>query len=243
MFVIISVLGCGKSNEYSPESSAAMFVNAAPGATTIFNVLVDNVNQTTNSILFKANSAYLNILPGPRSVVVQSNNVAFPVNFSNLSNENFTNNTASTFFIYDTLLIQNGTLRTLRLIDNLSNAKDGFIKIRFIPLAPNANVSDVTFLRTSVTPNDSITIPNIAYVGNNPSVSGLETLSKYTEIPGGIYTIKTKNAGTQVVTATATSANLPIVLFGGVYKGTFTYYSNGTAKGFPLAINGFRQYP
>ena len=146
--------GCGKVKNYSEgDFSAALFINASPSSSAVFNVVVDGVNQAT-TVAYRVGTSYLNLRPGVRNVQLQSNNPALGVNYASFPTENFDANTASTIIAYDTLTSASGTLRTIRLKDDLSVPADGFIKVRFIPLAVKAPPVDVTFLRTTVTPRD-----------------------------------------------------------------------------------------
>ncbi len=231
--------GCGKTIDYAqPEYSAAAFVNASPSSP-IFNVLVDGVSQTATSLVYRANTAYLNLNPGARSIALRSNNPALPVDYVALGAESFETNKAATFIAYDTLQAPTSKLKVVRLSDDLTTIVDGVLKVRFINVAVNSVPMDVTLLRTTVTPNDSVTITNQAFIGSSPSTALVSALSQYRQIPGGNYTIKLKAAGTQTVLASASIATT----VGGIYKGNFTLYATGTAQGQPLAIGALRQLP
>ncbi len=231
--------GCGKTIDYAqPEYSAAAFVNASP-STPIFNVIVDGVSQTATSLVYRSNSAYLNLTPGTRSIVLRSNNPALPVDYVALGAENFETNKAATIIAYDTLQTPTSKLKFVRLTDDLTTIVDGVLRVRFINVAVNSVPMDVTLLRTTVTPNDSVTITNQPYIGSSPAAATVSAISQYRQIPGGNYTIKLKAAGTQTV---LTSANIATTV-GGIYKGNFTLYATGTAVGLPLSIGAFRQLP
>jgi len=238
ILIAAAVAGCGKTITYSNDYSAATVINASPSSP-IFNVIVDNINQTGASLVYKGSSGYLNLRPGARNIIFQSNNPVLPVNYVSLPAENFVTNTASTFVVYDTLLTPTGTLRSIRLSDTLNVPPSGYISIRYIPVAPKAVASDITFLRTTVTPNDSVTITNQNYIGPAPTATTIAALSRFIQIPAGNYTIKQKAAGTQTVLA---SAPLTTTV-GGIYKGIFTIYSTGTAQGQPLVLGTIRHYP
>ena len=236
---------CGKDNVYSNDFSTATFVNASPGPPTLsLNVLIDTIGQGPG-IPFRFSTQQLSVAPGTRAILLRSPN-AIPAgtftNFVTLPAEVFVTNKSYTYFVYDVPPSPGvGPLKTLRLEDDFKTVADGSIKIRFVPVATGAVPSDVTFLRNAPTgPSDSITISNLSYVGANPTAATLEALAKYVVISGpGTITIKMKNAGTQVVTATTTFS----ALFAGVNKGIFTAYSVGGTTGFPLGISVFRQFP
>jgi hypothetical protein len=232
------LFGCGKVKTYSTDYSAAAFINAAPGNTT-FNVLVDGISQTATALVFKGTSPYLNVSPGQRNIVIRNTNPAQVVDYKTLT-ESFVTNTASTFVVYDTLATVTSALRTVRLNDDLSAPATGFVKFRFLPLAIFSPEVDVTYLRTSVTPNDSVTVSNLAYIGNNPSAATLSKIEKFITLPGGSYTIKQKLTGTQTLYSTPVTFNPTVA---GAFKGIYTFYTNGTAQGQPLGVNVFRNFP
>ena len=245
----IIFMGCGKENETTNTISTAMFINAAPGITT-HNVIVDDISQTATALVYRAASPYLNLAVGSRKIKIRSNNLALPVDYISFPNENFENNRASTFIIYDTLTSLNGTLKSIRLSDTLTPAPDGTIRVRFIPAAVNAPTSDITFLRINIMPNDSVTITNQNYIGSSPSNTQIALLSRYFQIPGGNYIIKQKAAGTQTILASTpdprivpTPAGSFITSIAGIFKGNFTVYSTGGARGLPLSIGFARQFP
>ena len=232
-------IGCGKNIDYSgADFSAATFINASPSGA-IFNVVVDNINQTATSLVYRASTSYLNVRPGARNIIFRSNNPSKTVDYITLSGENFETNKAATFIAYDTLLTTTGILKVVRLKDTLTAISDGQIKVRFVPLAVNASAVDITFLRTTVTPNDSVTISNQSYIGGTPTAARVNEVSRFLQIPGGNYTIKQKIAGTQTVL----TSNAITTTVGGIYKGYFTVYSTGTAQGQPLVMGVVRQFP
>lgn len=247
VLIVALIAGCGKTNTYSNDFSAATFINASPGTPGV-NVLVDNANQTGNAVFYQAGSGYLNLRPGARNILLQplGTNPVAPINYVSLPAENFVTNTATTYIIYDTLLTPTGTLRTLKLNDTLAVPTTGFIKIRYIPAAPNAPASDITFLRTTGVPVDSFTISNQTYVGPTPSAAAVTNLSMFIQIPAGNFIIKQKIAGTQTVIASTPPPGNPgafVTTIGGIYKGIFTVYSTGTAKSQPLSLGFVRHYP
>ncbi len=236
--------GCGKTNVTSNDAASALFINAAPGAST-HNVIVDDINQTTTALVYRGASLYLNILPGSRKINLRTTNPLYSTDFVTLPAEGFTNNSASTFVTYDALATPTSSLKSVRLSDDLTTPKPGFIKVRYLPLAMGIGTSDVTFLRTTnVSPAlpDSVTISNQDYIGAQPLVATLTALQKFIEIPAGGYIVKQKLAGTQAVIATLSSGTITLPI-AGVYRGIFTIYAAGNAAGQPLTLNGVRHYP
>ena len=237
----IVFMSCGKQNVTSNTIASAMFINAASGNTT-HNVIVDNISQTGTALVYRAASQYLNIAVGSRKINLRSNNVALPVDYVSLNDQNFGDNTASTYVTYDVLSTPTSTLKSVRFSDDLTTPKSGFIKVRYLPLAIGVPTSDVTFLRTSnvlpVLP-DSVTISNLSYIGNNPTAAQIADLSKFIEIPAGTYSIRQKVAGTQTVILAATLNPL----IAGVFRGIYTVYGAGNVPTVPLTLNVARNYP
>jgi hypothetical protein len=231
--------GCGDVITYSNDFASAMFINASPSATGTaplpgIHVYVDTLRKTSSIIPYRGATAYLAIAPGTRNVELRSS-IDGVTKYATISGENFTANTSSSYIIYDTL---GTTLRTLRLTDDLSVATTGFIKYRFLHLAVKQGPVDVTFLRTSVTPNDSVTITNQSYIGNSPSSTALSPFSG--TLPIGAYTIKLKSPGTQTVLATTTVSAATAY---SPYASIFTFFATGSAVGQPLSIGAVRHYP
>jgi Domain of unknown function (DUF4397) len=242
IFIAAAILlwGCGKENVTSNVVSTAMFINAAPGNTT-HNVILDDIGQTGTALVFRAASPYLNVAVGSRKINLRSNNLALPVDYANFQ-ENFTDNAASTFVAYDILASPTGTLKTVRFNDNLTAPKTGFIKFRLLPLAIGAPAIDVTYLRTSNVmpiPADSVTFSNLNYIGTSPNAAQIETLSNFSEIPAGNYTIKVKLAGTQTVVSSANFA--PTIA--GAPKGIYTFFFTGNLPTVSYALNVARNFP
>ncbi|HVG13572.1 MAG TPA: DUF4397 domain-containing protein [Chitinophagaceae bacterium] len=233
------IAGCGKENIYSNDFSSAVFINASPGSPSV-TVFIDTIPQVAAAIAYRSNSGYRSVQPGARNLEFRTTTNFVTTKRGGGPTENFVANTASSYFLYDTLTVSNQNFRVLKLSDDLTVPAKGSAMVRFVPLAIKAPAVDVTFLRTSNTPNDSVTFTNRAYVGDAPSADALKALSLFTPIPIGTYTVKLKTAGTQNVLASSTSN----VLTGTTgLTGIFTFYSAGTAQGQPLAISSFRHYP
>jgi len=237
LIMICGVLaGCGKDNEYSNDFGSVVVINASPGSPTM-HLFIDTMKKTPSAIAYRGSSGYISVAPGTRNFEVRSS-ADLTTDFVTLPTEAFTANTASTIIVYDTQTTANKILRTIRLSDDLTPPAAGTVKFRFLNLAPKSNPVDVTFLRTSATPLDSVTITNQAYIGATPDAAALSAFNR--TMPTGAYTIKLKTAGTQTVLATATisaaSLNNP-------YGSIYTFYATGTAVGQALSIGAFRHYP
>lgn len=177
-----------------------------------------------------SSSGYLLASPGTRNVQVRSS-LDSAIKFFETT-ETFEINKGVTYLIYDTLSAADSTLKTVRLTDDLTPPDEGFVHFRFINAAIASNPVDVTFVRAF--PNDSITLFNKAYIGDSPDATALSPFSG--KLPLGIYTIKLKDAGTQIVLAEATIPLSP-------YSSLYTFYATGTAAGLPLSIGAVKQYP
>ena len=226
--------------ELDPSASASMaYIHAAPGAPTI-DVLVDGiVANGARSISFQQASlsggsgngqAYLPIQEGTRNIKISPDSGKINVVNQDLA---FGLNKYYTMVVYDTLAASGTpTLRSVRFEDNLALPAAGNTHVRFFHLAPLAPAVDVTLLRTSVTPNDSVTISNRSYFGANPNTS----VGEFTPVPGGSYTLRVKLAGTQtVVFAASLGTNLNAGRI-------FTLAATGTARSAPLGAMIVRHF-
>ena len=237
--VLISIVtfgfGCGKTNVFSYNFASVGFVNASPGSPTM-QIFVDTFQRSPAAIAYRGTSGYLVADPGTRRIQVRSS-ADLKTNFVDLASESFTSNTASTYFIYDAQALPSVALKAVRLTDVLTVPAARTTKFRFLNLAVTQAPMDVTFLRTSVTPNDSVTVSNQAYIGATPNVSALSPFSG--TLPAGNYTIKLKTAGTQTV---LTSATIAATSMNSNFSSIFTFFATGTAGGQPLSIGSVRHY-
>jgi Domain of unknown function (DUF4397) len=237
MIAGLSLTGCGKENNYTTNFASATFINASPSVNNAaprpgINIFVDTLAKSASVIAYRSSTGYLGIEPGSRKLELRTNTTPTAVLF-NAAAESFEANKASSFIIYDTLSATNTSLKVLRLNDDLSLPTAGNIKVRFLHLANNAPAVDLTLVRTSVTPNDSVTLTNRSYIGASPVAS---TLEPFASIPQGAYTLKVKLAGTQTVALTAALSSLNAA------NGIFTLYAAGTTQGQALTANVVRHY-
>jgi hypothetical protein len=242
--IVLSLLfvGCGKKNETDNSVSTAMLINAASG-NSISLFVVDGVPQNSTALTFRSATTYLNVATGVRDIAIRSNNAVTPVQYSRLSSENFADNAAYTYALYDDLLTPTSPLKTVKFNDDLTDPGDGFIKIRMLHLAKGGPSYDVTYLRTSnvlpVLP-DSVTVSNVSYIGSSPSANDIANMEKFVKLPAGVYTIRLKIPGTQ--TAVASIGLNPV--FGGVRRGIYTIYATGSLPTVaPLAFGLVRNLP
>jgi hypothetical protein len=232
---------CGKEITYSSDYSSAAFINASTSVTGVAPrpgviVYIDTLAKTSSFVAYRGTSGYLGITPGARKIELRPNNNLFSNLFVDAA-AGFETNKASTYVIYDTLSATNTALKTIRLTDDLSLPSDGTIKVRFLHLANNAPAVDVTLVRTSATPLDSVTLTNQSYVGPNGAAAA-STLSTFTAIPRGTYSVRVKLAGTQTIALTPVTLTTLSTI-----NGIFTLYAAGTTGGQPLTANVFRHYP
>ncbi len=229
--VIVTALSCGKENAPSPKYSSVLYVNASPAIITAptHSLLVDDSLLSGSLVIgYISTTGYLGLLPGTHTFKVRHDIAPFNIIATNGPNE-YVENKAYTVVGYDSLSTSN-TIRTMRLNDDLGVPDVNSAKMRFWQLAPNfpsitANTIDVTFLRTSVVPNDSITMSNKSFPGATPILANFET---FTTIPSGSYTVKFKQPATQIVlTSTPLTVNR---------RKIYSLYLTGTAGTRPLGL-------
>jgi hypothetical protein len=226
--------GCGKENTFSTNFGSSAFINASMGSPAL-EILEDTTKKHAGSIAAGGWSNYLGFVPGSKVT-----NIRRADKMTNVASNTYSYNVgqANTVLIYDTLVVDavgalTGTLRLARLNDDLTLPASGRSHVRFAHVAQNAPAVDVTLLRTSVTPNDSVTIFNRAYIGSSPSDAVITASSTFSSLPAGVYSVKIKLAGTQTLARAAQNFTL---LSGGIY----TMLAVGTARNVPLQAVNFR---
>lgn len=236
---------CKKAFEQPADWSSVAVIQASPVAATIptdtLQVFIDTMRYNSTGITYNTNSTYLPVLSGSKTVDIRRGVNSNYSNYVSSFTYTFERGKAYSFFVYDTTTSSTGQAKILHLKDDLTLPAAGMSNVRFLHLAPNGSAVDVTLLRTSVTPNDSVTISNKAYIGATPNE---DALSVFMPIPRGTYTAKVKTAGTQTVLASSTAISLTATATGAdVNEGRIvTLYVTGTAKGRPFAIGSFRNY-
>jgi hypothetical protein len=236
---------CGKENTFTTDFGSVNIINAAPVVSTAFapllptfTLFVDTSIRANTALTYRGATGYQAVTPGVRNLSLRlagnTNRVLWTAN-----NQQINNGQGYTYLIYDTLPIPvtaTSTYRGVQLVDDLNLPATGQAKVRFAHLAINAPAVDVTLLRTSVTPNDSVTISNRSYLGAAPTLAAIAQTATFSAIPAGTYSLRVKAAGTQTLAlapATVTIGNQNI----------FTFYAAGTAQGQALTANAFRHYP
>ncbi|HEX8315775.1 MAG TPA: DUF4397 domain-containing protein [Flavisolibacter sp.] len=233
-------ISCKKDLEQPADWSSVAVIHTSPVSSAspdTLHVFFNDLRSNSNGILYNNNSTYLPVLAGPKTVGIRRGATTASSSYINSFEYSFEKGKSYSLFVYDTTTSATGLAKLLRLKDDLTLPAVNMSHIRLLHLAPNASAVDVTLVRTSVTPNDSITIANRSYVGASPNE---EALSVFTAVPRGTYTAKVKTAGTQNV---LTSSTVTLTTGASVSEGRIvTVYVTGTAKGRPLAIGTFRHY-
>lgn len=231
---IAIVSGCKKEEIINVDESFVSVINASPK--TNLAIFVDTMLQVR--VPFR--SSIRNISFNTGSHIISFTDSAVRKTFLAMPAQEFIKDETSTNVVYDTLHPVDSTVRAIRLSDDLSLPPAGFVKVRFIHAAPLTLPVDVTFLRTSVTPVDSITFAQQIFIGNAQSAS---SISAFSNIPIGAYTMKVKATGTQ--DTIMNTLKLSISNLAGVagISGITTFYLTGNAQGEPLRVNLFRHYP
>jgi hypothetical protein len=232
LLIGVTIMSCGKENEYSTNFGTAAVVNASPGTPT-FHVFDDTVRKTSSALAYGGSSGYLSFPPDQMRKFRLVNSANLTTNFAT-RDVTFPYGKPATMFAYDTLG-SGGTIRMVSLMDDLSVPAAGSAKVRFIHLAVNAPAVDVTLLRTSATPMDSVTITNRAYIGASPSEAAVTQAQTFATIPSGTYSIRVKLAGTQTLARTPQSIAI-------ASTGIYSLFAQGTAQGQALAAGAFRNF-
>ena len=110
---------------------------------------------------------------------------------------------ATSVFAYDTLTPA-GTIKAIALSNNMTAPAAGTANLRFLNLSPTSAVLSAVLTRTAdgfgVATTGSTTFGNVAYVGS--TTPNEATLSNFTNIPAGTYTLAIVSGTTPVSTAT-----------------------------------------
>lgn len=241
----VFIASCKQDLEKPADWTSVALIHASPVAATnpsdTLHLFVDGARYNSTGVLYNTNSTYLPVLAGTKNFDIRrggaSTSSADYAKYVNSFSYNLERGGAYSFFVYDTTTGATASdAKVLRLKDDLTLPGNNS-NVRFLHLAPKAGAVDLTLLRTSVTPNDSVTISNKSYIGATPNET---TLATFTGVPRGTYTAKVKTAGTQTV---LTSATVTLTNGADVTQGRIvTLYITGTAKGRVLALGSFRHY-
>ncbi|OYU56147.1 MAG: hypothetical protein CFE25_02575 [Chitinophagaceae bacterium BSSC1] len=112
---------------------------------------------------------------------------------------------ATSVFAYDTLTPA-GTIKAIALNNNMTASAAGTANLRFLNLSPTSAVLSAVLTRTAdgfgVATTGSTTFGNVAYVGS--TTPNEATLSNFTNIPVGTYSLALVSGTTNVFTTTLT---------------------------------------
>jgi hypothetical protein len=238
----IAVLtSCKKAFEQPGDLSSFAVIHASPVATTAptdtLHVFVGADRYTNAGATYLTTTTYLPIASGTHQINIRRKSDVSSALYVNTFTETMARGDIFSYFVYDTTTSATGQARVLRLKDNLTLPAVTNSHVRALHLAPNAPAVDITLVRTSVTPRDSVTLTNRTYIGATPNANAL---AAFTPVPRGVYDARIKLAGTQtVVLAVAVDMSRGTDVGQG---GIFTIYACGTAKGQPLAIRSIRHF-
>ncbi|HPH99482.1 MAG TPA: DUF4397 domain-containing protein [Chitinophagaceae bacterium] len=238
----ILLFACKKEGNKITDAQSAnvIVVHAVPNTPAIpIQVYIDNGKLSTAALAYLSKSTpngisggplYLPVLAGTRMLDIRpdadQNSKLVSLTTNLYEDKNYT------FFAYDTL--NNNQTRLLKLTDDLTPPADASMcKVRFLHLAPAAPNLDITILRTSATPADSITFTAQSYIGS--SAFSETALSVFTLVKGGSYTVKLKLAGTQTVVKSFTGFDL-------ANGKTYSLYAAGGVKGTALTVKSIRNF-
>lgn len=246
---IVIATSCKEKFEQPGAFSSFAVIQASPTATTppsdTLNAFVEDAKYTSSGIVYLGTSfgPYLPVASGNHTINIRRGADAASSLYVSPFTQDFAPGSIYSFFIYDTTASATGQAKVLKLRDTLTLPATTPVaqsKFRFLHLAPNQAPVDVTFLRTSVTPNDSVTFSGRAYAGATPNET---TLAAFTSVPKGAYTIKIKNAGTQTVVTSASITTTAAINGADITQGPiYTFFITGTAKGRALTLRSFKHY-
>lgn len=146
---------------------------------------------------------YIGVTPG--SVAVGLRTATGSTNFASRTVE-LAKTTYTSFFAFDTLT-STGTARMVALNNDMKAPAAGTSNIRFLHFSPNAGPVNVNLVRTldqfGLAATGTISLANVPYIGANPTPNET-TLSAFTTIPAGTYSVTVLSGSTSVLTATVT---------------------------------------
>gem|GEM_PF-3150744 len=275
--LLLVAISCDKKGDNIVALSSAVFVHASPG-TPSAQVYLDTLLQSmpTNasySISYAStlssnttfSSGYVGIYPIAHNISFE-NRTTTPKKVFAALRDGFAGNEFYSYFLYDTL--EQGQVKVLRLIDDLTTPPAGNANVRFLNLAPRSPALDITFVRGSsfvdttsssagvavFIASDSVTISNKPYVGPSPDAN---SLAKFISIPGssgnaattkakGITALPAEFKNNRYIiklkaagTQTVLAQSAQTTLNAG---SIYTVFARGTAQGQPLGISLYANY-
>jgi hypothetical protein len=199
-FGLILFAACSKNNGYNSsgyrppsDSTGKAYVsvaNVSPGTRT-YNVFSDTTNIYTQGPLGygsvtsdAAGIPYAMINAGAHTIRLKSANGDIVLD----SNRSYANGSYYSYFVFDT-----GQVKTLVLNDSLNVPSSGMAKVRFLNLSPNSQMFNVWLINTDSTQKDTLSFPNMVYLGTSSDVSAA-SLSSFKTIPAGTYHVLLNSA-------------------------------------------------
>lgn len=157
--------------DLSPATALVKVVHASPDAPGV-DLYVDGAKAGMN-LMFPANTGYLTVAAGTRSVKVTPSGSMTAVIEGSLR---FDARRSYSVFATGTL----GNLQPLVLEDNLASPAAGNAHVRFLHLSPDAPAVDIT------TTDGTVVFGNVSFRG----------YSEFTPLPAGTYNLEVRLAGT-----------------------------------------------
>jgi hypothetical protein len=142
---------------------------------------------------------YIGVTPGSNTIGVRTSTGT--ANYASRTVD-LARNSFSSFFAFDTLTTA-GAARMLVLSNDMRAAASGTSNIRFLHLSPNAGTLSVTLVRTldqfGLAASGTINLGSVPYIGASATPNEA-TLSAFTNIPAGTYTLTGLSGTTAVFT-------------------------------------------
>ncbi len=205
---IASMNSCSKelpAAEADPNLSALVAVHnfallVPSNVTVFFNTKNLTVSGAQSSIAFGASLAgpYAGVTPGTTAIGLRT--LTGTVDLVSKS-ASLNASSASSVFAYDTLT-PSSTIKAIALNNNMTASAIGTANLRFLNLSPTIGTVSVSLTRTldgyGVAATGSASFAGVAYVGS--TTPNEATLSTFSNVPAGTYTMAVVSGTTPVVT-------------------------------------------
>jgi hypothetical protein len=200
MLVPVLALGlfssCSKDDNEIAATAKLSATHASPGSPVV-DIYVDGAKVTSTQLTYPGTTGvsgnpYLEVNSGVRNVKVSPNGTL------NVIDANLSLDPGKAYSVFAYGVLGTGTtLRALLLTDDLTTPATGKAHIRFIHLSPDAPAVDIELVKTG---SAAINLTNIPYVGATPNAT---TLSTFTPVDAGVYTVNVRATGTTTVVLSA----------------------------------------
>ncbi len=184
------VVGCSDDDDdmnpvTSPDQSNVLIVHASPDAPGV-DVIIDNAAQpAVQNLQFPANTGYLSVESGQRSVKVNVTSTSTTVIAADL---NLDPNINYTVFAANSVM----EIEPLVLVDDLSTPAPGKAHVRFVHLSPDAPPVDIT------TSSGLVLFGNVAFKG----------FEGFTPLDAATYDLEVRLAGTSTTVLSLSNIQL-----------------------------------